>query len=105
MHGELRAGAPYLAKPGLTRAQRLTVNATDQFLADLKAAVAEAAELPADASQGTMVTLYGAAPFAGRGCGALTARRGRTGLGNTSVAGPELVKQVMNIFLDVLYKA
>ncbi|TFL07159.1 pyridoxal phosphate-dependent transferase [Pterulicium gracile] len=62
---------------------RLTVNAVDTFLADLKDSVKEAKAAPS--GKGTMVTLYG--------------------LGNSSAVGPEMVGRVATMFIDTLYKA
>ncbi|EKM74970.1 hypothetical protein AGABI1DRAFT_116649 [Agaricus bisporus var. burnettii JB137-S8] len=61
----------------------LTVQAVDQFLADLKDAVREAKIAPS--GKGTMVALYG--------------------LGRSSVVGPAFVGELATAFLDALYKA
>jgi sphinganine-1-phosphate aldolase len=62
---------------------RLTVEAVDTFLADLKDSVKEAKTCPS--GKGAMMTLYG--------------------LGNSSAVGPAMVGRVATIFIDTLYKA
>ncbi|KAF9446347.1 PLP-dependent transferase [Macrolepiota fuliginosa MF-IS2] len=62
---------------------RLTLQAVDQFIADLKDAVKEAKVSPS--GKGTMVSVYG--------------------LGRSSAVGPELVGELATAFLDSLYKA
>ncbi|KZT62011.1 PLP-dependent transferase [Calocera cornea HHB12733] len=63
---------------------RLTVPNVEQFIADLKDAVAEVKANPSS-GKGTMVALYG--------------------LGNSTAIGPALVTQVANTFLDTMYLA
>ncbi|KAJ7077267.1 pyridoxal phosphate-dependent transferase [Mycena belliarum] len=62
---------------------RLTVEKSDEFIADLKDAVKEAKLSPS--GKGTMVAVYG--------------------LGNSSAVGPAMVGQLATAFLDTLYKA
>jgi len=62
---------------------RLTVPNQEQFIADLKDAVAEVKSSPKE--NGTMVAVYG--------------------LGNSSVVGPDMVTELAGSFLDVMYKA
>ncbi|KAJ7646954.1 pyridoxal phosphate-dependent transferase [Roridomyces roridus] len=62
---------------------RLTVDAVDMFIADLKDSVREAKTQPS--GKGTMVAVYG--------------------LGNSSAVGPAMVGQLAEAFLDTLYKA
>ena len=61
---------------------RLTVPVVNDFIADLKAAVAESKSKPA--KQGTMASLYG--------------------LGSSSAVGPSLVGEVATRFIDCLYR-
>jgi len=63
---------------------RMTVPNTEQFIADLKDAVAEVKVKPA-AGNGTMVALYG--------------------LGHSTALGPALVSEVATAFLDTMYLA
>jgi len=62
---------------------RLTLQAVETFVSDLKASVAEAKQAPE--GKGTMMALYG--------------------LGSSSAVGPTIVEEVASIFLDTLYKA
>ncbi|KAF8342280.1 PLP-dependent transferase [Cantharellus anzutake] len=62
---------------------RLTVPNQEQFIADLKDAVAEVKVSPAQG--GTMVAVYG--------------------LGSSTVVGPNMVTELASSFLDVMYKA
>jgi len=62
---------------------RLTLQAVETFISDLKVCVEEAKKAPA--GSGTMVALYG--------------------VGSSSAVGPTIVGEVATIFLDTLYKA
>lgn len=62
---------------------RLTVPIQERFIADLKDAVAEVKLSPE--GKGTMVAVYG--------------------LGSSTVVGPDMVKELAESFIDIMYKA
>lgn len=87
------------------RWQRLTISRVDDFIRDLKDAICVAKGSPA--GKGNMVTLYGTCNtrLSGRFPVALVIDDVRSGLGNSSAVGPQLVGAVVTAFLDALYKA
>ena len=62
---------------------RLTIPAVDQFIADLKEAVEDVKQMPADVAQGTMVQIYG--------------------MGSSPISGSFILTEFAKLYLDVLY--